>query len=91
MIFGLGEVTGENLYSEVFATLGEKPTFEAERFGKVNMINCRPVKVVLGNKNMVFDLLKKSKDLKNHKKMEKVFLQPDRTMEERLQHRKLVS
>ena len=63
MIFGLGEVTGENLYSEVekvFATLGEKPTFEAERVGKVDMINCRPVKVVLGNKNTVFDLLKKS-------------------------------
>ena len=83
MIFGLGEVTGENLYSDVekvFATLGEKPTFEAERVGKVDMINCRPVRVVLGNRNMVFDLLKKSKDLKNHRKIETVFLQPDRTI-----------
>ena len=53
-------------------------------------IKCRPVKVVLGNRNTVFELLKKSKDLKKIKKMEKVFLQPDRTYEERLQHRKLV-
>ena len=94
MIFGLGEVEGENLNSEVenvFTTLGEKPKFEAERVGIVDGIKCRAVKVVLRNRSSVFDLLKKSKDLKNHKKMEKVFLQPDRTFEERLQHRKLVS
>ena len=78
MIFGLGEVEGENLSSEVekvFVALGEKPTFQAERVGRVDMIKCRPVKVVLRDKSMVFDILKKSlKDLISHRKMEKSFL-----------------
>ena len=93
MIFGLGEVEGENLHSkvgEVFEELGQKPIFEAERVGIVDKVKCRPVKVVLQNRNSVFDLLKKSKDLKNCKRMEKVFLQPDRSFEERLKHRKLI-
>ena len=93
MIFGLSEVEGENLHSnvvEVFEELGQKPTFEAERVGIVDKVKCRPVKVVLKNRNSVFDLLKKSKNLKNCRKMEKVFLQPDRSFEERLRHRKLI-
>ena len=93
MIFGLSEVEGENLHSnvvEVFEELGQKPTFEAERVGIVDKVKCRPVKVVLKNRNSVFDLLKKSKNLKNSRKMEKVFLQPDRSFEERLRHRKLI-
>jgi hypothetical protein len=38
----------------------------------------------------VFEILKKSKDLKDNKKTMKVFLEPDRTFEERLKHCALV-
>ena len=54
MIFGLGEVEGENLHSKVgavFEELGQKPIFEAERVGIVDKVKCRPVKVVLQNRS----------------------------------------
>jgi hypothetical protein len=54
--------------------LGDKPRFEAERFGVMDMVKCRAVKVKLTNRNSVFDLLKKSIDLtsKNDKMRFKV-------------------
>jgi hypothetical protein len=58
MIFGLGEVDGENLCLEVenvFSALGEKPRFEAERVGVMDMVKCRAVKDKLTNRNSVFD------------------------------------
>jgi hypothetical protein len=86
MIFGLGEEIGEDLNLEVetvFAALDEKPKFEAERVGTGNRSKCRPVKVVLRIRISVCDILQKSKELKKHKILKNVYLEPDRTIEER--------
>ena len=94
MLFGLEETTGENLQAnveEVFTTLHEKPVFKAERIGKINdkENQNRPVKVVLENTHAVSDLLRKSKELKQSA-FDHVYLKPDRTIEQRIKHKKLV-
>ena len=51
MIFGLGEDDGKNLCSEVenvFSAFGEKPRFEAEQIGVLDMVKCRAAKVNRG-------------------------------------------
>ena len=45
MIFGLGEVEGEDLHSnvgDVFEELGQKPIFEPKRVGIADKVKCRP-------------------------------------------------
>ena len=94
MIFGLEETVGENLHAivkEVFESIKEKPLFKAERIGKNRGEDFdRPVKVVLDNATVVSDLLSKSKDLKRSV-FDRVFLKPDRTLEQRRKHRELVA
>ena len=90
MIFGLEETAGENLHGrvkEVFEEIKEKPRFKAERVGKNDD---RPVKVTVDSSMIVSDILRKSKDLKQSV-FDKVFLKPDRTMEQRKKHRDLVA
>ena len=90
MIFGLEETAGENLHGrvkEVFEEIKEKPRFKAERVGKNDD---RPVKVTMDSSMIVSDILRKSKDLKQSV-FDKVFLKPDRTMEQRKKHRDLVA
>ena len=94
MIFGLEETVGENLHDnvrDVFESIKEKPFFKAERIGKNRGEDFdRPVKVVLDSPAVVSDLLSKSKDLK-HSVFDRVFLKPDRTLEQRRKHRELVA
>ena len=94
MIFGLEEAADEDIHStvkEVFMSIEEKPFFKAERIGKQHSsVISRPVKVVLDSSNTLTDLLRKSKELKTTT-FKNVYLTPDRTLEQRVEHRKLVA
>ena len=94
MIFGLEEAADEDIHStvkEVFMSIEEKPFFKAERIGKQHSsVISRPVKVVLDSSNTLTNLLRKSKELKTTT-FKNVYLTPDRTLEQRVEHRKLVA
>ena len=94
MIFGLEEAADEDIHStvkEVFMSIGEKPFFKAERIGKQqSSVISRPVKVVLDSSTTLTDLLRKSNELKTTI-FTNVYLTPDRTLEQRVEHRKLVA
>ena len=93
MVFGLPEEDSEQLersVSEVFQQLGEKPSFEAVRLGKKKDSAVRPVRVVMSSVLSAERILGKSRNLRHSEKHKKVFLSPDRTVEERAQHKDLV-
>ncbi|KAL5259237.1 hypothetical protein ACHWQZ_G003816 [Mnemiopsis leidyi] len=93
MIFGLCEEDNENIctkVSEVLESLGEKPRVMACRIGKKLPSEIRPVKVSFSGSSIVQQILKKSSKLCGIEKFKRVFLAPDRTAEERAQHRELV-
>ena len=94
MIFGLEEAADEDIHStvkEVFMSIKENPFFKAKRIGKEHSsVISRPVKVVLDSSNTLTDLLRKSKELKTTT-FKNVYLTPDRTLEQRVEHRKLVA
>ena len=64
--------------------------FTAERIGSVDTERNRPLKVMFDYKSSAFDLLAKSKNLKDDANYFNVFIVPDRSREERIEHRKLV-
>ena len=94
MMFGLEETERENLdykVRDIFEELKEKPLFRAERVGrKTSEDSDRPVKVSMESSLIVSDILKKSKDLKQSV-FSHVYLKPDRTLEQRLKHKKIVA
>ena len=94
MMFGLQETERENLdykVRDIFEELKEKPLFRAERVGrKTSEDSDRPVKVSMESSLIVSDILKKSKELKQSV-FSHVFLKPDRTLEQRLKHKKIVA
>lgn len=93
MIFGLPEQESEQLdgtLSEVFEQLGEKPKFEAVRLGKKRENVVRPVRVVMSSSFTAQRILGKSKNLRHIEQHKRVFLAPDRTVEERAQQKQLV-
>ena len=94
MVFGLPEEDDEQLsnkVSEVFEHLEQKPKFEASRLGKKRSDSAtRPVKVSLSSSFIVQQILSKSKNLRVNDKFRTVFLSPDRTLEQRTQHKELV-
>ena len=93
MVFGLCEVENEDIsakVTEMFESLGEKPRVEASRLGKKSGSATRPVKVTLSCSTIVKQILKKSSKLFRTYKFKNVYLAPDRTVEERAQHRELV-
>ncbi len=93
MVFGLQEEENEELQKkigEVFESLDEKPRIEASRLGRKSETGTRPVKVTLSNSTVVRQILQKSRNLRNSKQFEKVFLSPDRTLEQRAQQKELV-
>ena len=76
---------------DIFEELKEKPLFRAERVGrKTSEDSDRPVKVSMESSLIVSDILKKSKELKQSV-FSHVFLKPDRTLEQRLKHKKIVA
>ena len=75
---------------ELFASVGEKPSFMASRVGKKSGSKRRPVKVTLTCNGSVNQILAKAKRLRTVKKFKYVFLSPDRSLDERTQHRNLI-
>ena len=94
IVFGLTEDTNEDLadvVSEVLETVDVKPkVIECSRMGGRKEEHCRPVKVKLSSQDSVNAVLRNSRKLKGVGKFEAVFLAPDRSIEERTIHRKLV-
>ena len=65
-------------------------TFNCERIGAPDSSRCRPLKMSFSSKFTAFDLLLKSKNLKDDDRYSNVFIVPDRSREERAEHKKLV-
>ena len=77
----------------MFEDLGEKLRFQAKRLGKRRSGDSQkvsPVKVSLLSSAIVTKLLGKGRNLRRSDKQELVFVSPDKTPEERAEHRKLV-
>ena len=74
---GLVAVEGEGRYT-------------VERIGTFDKDKNRPLKVKFDFKSMAFSLLAKAKNLKDSEEYGQVFIVPDRSREERIEHRKLV-
>ena len=92
IVFGLTEKNTDDLDCKITALLGkiEKPQFEALRDGMVSADWSRPVKVSLRNWETVHRLLKKVKKLKTTNTYKRVYILPNRPLEEREKHRLLV-
>ena len=93
MLFGLEEEKNETLSNkvgEVFVSVGEKPSFVASRVGRKSDNKARPVKVTLTGNGSVHQILKKASRLRTVQAYKSVFLSPDRSPDERSQHRQLV-
>jgi hypothetical protein len=92
MVFGLPEEENEDIcknVGNVFEELGEKPKVQATRLGKKKSV-ARPVKVTFSSATTVKQILMNSKKLRQIEKYKNVFLSPDRTIDQRVQHRELV-
>ena len=93
LLFGLEETEGEKLgekVSAVFQAVGEKPKFEAKRFGTAKPGQSRPVKAVFRNSTVAKSVLMKAPKLRDNEKYRIVFVSPDRTPGQRAEHRALV-
>ena len=96
MVFGLPEEADEKLcdkVSSVFGAIDEKPRFEACRLGKQKSSVqgvARPVKVTLSSTSTAHHILTKAKNLRHIDSYKTVFINPDRSPEQRVKHRELV-
>ncbi len=94
VVFGMEEKTDEDLDSKItaiFEELSEKPSFQATRVGKESDNKIRPVKVSLRSSDTVHQILVKAKQLRSTNTYRSVYIAPDRTPEERIKQRKLIS
>ena len=94
VVFGLTEELPEDLdnkISSLFSDIEEKPSFEAVRIGEQSEDTNRPVKVCLRNSETVHKILQKAKNLRKSATYRTVYVQPDRSPEERAKHRTLVA
>ena len=77
---------------ELLQYLEEAPVLSnVERLGRIREEGTRPVKVVLRSKETVRDILGKAARLKRSETFRAVFIAPDRTLDERVERRKLVA
>ena len=80
------------MVGEIFEAIGEKPLPEAiSRLGKQRTDSHHPVLIKFRNAVAASGVLRKSQGLRTNKKFEKVFLSPDRTVAQRVEHRQLVT
>ena len=95
MVFGLGEEDGEQLstlVTEVFGELDEKPRFEASRVGRRESTTAtRPVKITLQTSTAAQQILMKARRLKLVEKLKSVYICPDRSSDERVARRLVVT
>lgn len=93
MVFGLVEGESEDLakkVGDVMEKIGEKPRIEVCRVGKAKDGKPRPVKITLSSSLNVSQILSKSRRLGETAQYKTVFLSPDRSYEQRAEHRTLV-
>lgn len=95
MIFGKSEAENEDLTATVdniMEDINEKPRIlECIRVGVRQNGKQRPIKVRLGSAEAVASILRNAKHLKNSTTNKNTFIGPDRTIEERDIHKKLVA
>ena len=95
VVFGLQEQEEENVEArvgEIFEAVGEKPLPEGiSRVGKKRTDSHRPILIKFRTAVAASGVLRKSQDLKTNEKFEKVFLSPDRSVAQRVEHRQLVT
>ena len=101
MLFGLKEDTGEDVsgkVGDVLLQLNLRPKVDVSRIGSgipstskesANR-KLRPVKVTVASSAIVKEVLSRAKHLKNCSDFKGVYLSPDRSVEQRAEHRKLV-
>ena len=65
-------------------------TYNCERIGAPIDSRSRPLKVLFSSKSTAFELLLRSKNLKDDDQFHNIFIAPDRSREERVEHKKLV-
>ena len=101
MLFGLKEDTGEDVsgkVGDVLLQLNLKPKVDVSRIGSGVPSTSeesanrkpRPVKVTVASSAIVKEVLSRAKHLKNCSGFRGVYLSPDRSVEQRAEHRKLV-
>jgi hypothetical protein len=94
IMFGIEENESENLEDEVSKVLleiNQKPLLrQVVRLGQPTG-KCRPVRVSLEGSDAVHNILKDSTQLKSSSRYKKVFINPDRTPEQRIKHNELVN
>jgi hypothetical protein len=94
MIFGKEELPDEDIsatVAEVMHELNEKPRIvECFRVGSFEQGKSRPIKVRLTSFDTVANVLRNAKHLKNSGNNKATFIGPDRSKEERDEHKKLV-
>ena len=93
MIFGLPEETGQNNVEDsvkgVMESLNEKPVIsKCSRVGAAADGKVRPVVVSLNSRETLISLLRKARELKTTTAYSKVFLEPDRTLEQRVERKR---
>ena len=97
MMFGLAEEENEgekdliSKVEEVLIEIGEKPRVSATRIGtKPKTTSNRPVKITVGSSVVVAQILAKARFLSKSKKNSRVYISPDRSPTQRIEHRSLV-
>ena len=102
MLFGLKEETEEDVsgkVGDVLLQLNLKPKVDVSRIGSCVQSTSqdsanrkpRPVKVTVASSAIVKEVLSRAKYLKNCSGFRGVYISPDRSVEQRAEHRKLVS
>lgn len=95
MVYGVKELENEDvdkLVSNIMSVLGEKPrVVERRRIGAPRSDRPRPIRVTLTSGDFVRQILRKSGNLKKSENHKTTFIEPDRSVAERVEHRKLVS
>ena len=94
MIFSKEEMPKEEIHetvAEILLDLNQKPqVVECMRVGNFEQGKPRPIKVKLASSDAVFNILRNAKCLKTSCKNKATFIGPDRSKEERAEHKKLV-
>ena len=92
LIFGADEkISDEQLLADIFLQTDTKPEVaEYYRIGAAKDEGNRPIKVKLRKRDAVMDVLLNAKKLKGHASLGSIFISPDRSVEQRVAHSKLI-
>ena len=94
IIYGMEESDTEDLperVSNILQEIGEKPTLrDCCRIGVKRSTYARPIKFTVSSSDMACQVLRKARLLRSKEGFKSVYVCPDRTVEERRAHKKLV-